>query len=62
MTFGNRDKERFWIALTVRFAFGMMFLMAALNIFTYYDRKDPPDDPDRTATAVLSSELNQLRY
>ena len=37
-----RDKEQFWIALTVRFAFGFLFLIAALNIFTYHDTKDPP--------------------
>lgn len=39
---GYRDKERFWIALTVRFAFGFLFLIAALNIFTYHETKDPP--------------------
>lgn len=33
MVLGSRDRERFWIALTVRFAFGFMFLIAAVNIF-----------------------------
>ncbi|MGH9363367.1 MAG: hypothetical protein ACRD2T_15765 [Thermoanaerobaculia bacterium] len=33
MRLGNRDHERFWIALTVRIAFGFLFLFAALNIF-----------------------------
>jgi hypothetical protein len=33
MVLGDRDRERFWIALTVRVAFGMMFLIAAVNIF-----------------------------
>jgi len=33
MVLGDRDRERFWIALTVRFAFGFMFLIAAVNIF-----------------------------
>lgn len=33
MMIGNRDRERFWIALTVRAAFGFMFLFAAINIF-----------------------------
>ncbi len=32
MRLGSRDRERFWIALTVRFAFGFMFLIAAINI------------------------------
>jgi hypothetical protein len=33
MTLGSRSQERFWIAVTVRFAFGFMFLIAAINIF-----------------------------
>jgi hypothetical protein len=33
MRFANRDRERFWIALVVRIAFGFMFLVAAMNIF-----------------------------
>lgn len=33
MVLGSRDRERFWIALIVRFAFGFMFLIAAINIF-----------------------------
>ena len=32
MVLGNRDHERFWIALVIRFAFGFMFLIAAMNI------------------------------
>ena len=32
MRLGNRDHERFWIALTVRVAFGFLFLIAAINI------------------------------
>ena len=41
---GYCDKERFWITLTVRFAFGFLFLIAALNIFTHHDTKDPPPE------------------
>ncbi len=32
MVLGSRNRERFWTALTVRFAFGFMFLIAAINI------------------------------
>ncbi len=39
MVLGDRDRERFWIALTVRTAFGLMFLIAAINIF-FFDFKD----------------------
>ena len=35
MVLGSRDTERFWIALTVRFAFGFMFLIAAMNILFF---------------------------
>lgn len=48
MTQGYRDREKFWIALTVRVAFGFMFLIAALNIFTYSDKKNPPPDTPRS--------------
>lgn len=60
MTFGNRDNERFWIALIVRFAFGMMFLIASLNIFTYFDKTDPPDNPDRTAMEYVRGSLDNF--
>jgi hypothetical protein len=33
MVLGSRDRERFWISLIVRFAFGFMFLTAAINMF-----------------------------
>jgi len=33
MVLGSRDRERFWIALIVRFAFGFLFLIASINIF-----------------------------
>jgi uncharacterized membrane protein YphA (DoxX/SURF4 family) len=33
MVLGRRNRERFWIALTVRIAFGFMFLIASMNIF-----------------------------
>ncbi len=33
MALGSRNRERFWIALIVRFAFGFMFLIASINIF-----------------------------
>ena len=40
MTLGSRNQERFWIAVTVRFAFGFMFLIAAINIlFLKWDEK-----------------------
>ena len=32
MVLGSRNRERFWIALTVRFGFGFLFLIAAINI------------------------------
>ena len=47
MTSGYRDREKFWIALTVRIAFGLMFVVAALNIFTYSDKKNPPPETPR---------------
>lgn len=33
MVLGRRHRERFWTALTVRIAFGFMFLIASMNIF-----------------------------
>ncbi len=40
MTIGNRAWDRFWILLTVRIAFGFMFLISAMNIFFYeWDEK-----------------------
>lgn len=42
MSAGYLDRERFWIALTIRVAFGLMFLIAALNIFTYPKTADKP--------------------
>ncbi len=42
-----RQREAFWIELTVRFAFGFLFIIAALNIFTYHDTKNPPPDIGR---------------
>lgn len=44
MKFGYRDRERFWITLIVRLAFGLLFLIAAVNIFTYYDKKGAAPD------------------
>ncbi len=42
MTIGNRAWDRFWILLTVRIAFGFMFLIAAMNIFfSEWDRSKP---------------------
>jgi len=48
MVFGNR--ERFWIALIVRFAFGFMFLTSAINIFV--------SDWDPNLTAIQNSKQN----
>jgi uncharacterized membrane protein YphA (DoxX/SURF4 family) len=58
MSRGSRQVERFWIGFVVRFAFGFLFLIAALNIFTYFDTKNPPPDPDRTAWTYLSNGVN----
>lgn len=60
MKFGYRERERFWIAFIVRFAFGLMFLIAALNIFTYYQTKNPPEDPDRTALQFVQTSLQSF--
>ena len=61
MHFGNRDNERFWIALIVRFAFGIMFISASLNILTYLDKTDPPDNPDRTAMQYFSESIKAFK-
>ncbi len=43
MVLGSRNRERFWITLTVRFAFGFLFLIAAINIlFCQYDESQTP--------------------
>ena len=52
MVLGDRDRERFWIALTVRTAFGLMFLIAAINIFFA--------DPGATVSANLDSFVTGL--
>jgi hypothetical protein len=55
MTDTFRDRERFWIALTVRLAFGFMFIIAAMNIFTYADTKNPP--PEKTRYELFKESL-----
>jgi hypothetical protein len=52
MKLGDRDRERFWIALTVRLGFGFMFLIAAVNIF-FSDR-----DPDKSLGENAATNLN----
>lgn len=60
MKFGNRDSERFWISVIVRFAFGFFFLIAALNIFTYYDTKDPPPDEAQMSVTFLTKSVTSF--
>jgi hypothetical protein len=50
MAQGHRDNERFWIAFTVRIAFGLMFAMAAMKIFTFADK--PLDSVQQFADAL----------
>ena len=57
MARGSRQVERFWIGFVVRFAFGMLFLVAALNIFTYFDSKNPPPDPNRSSWTYFSNSV-----
>ena len=60
MNFGNRDNERLWIALIFRFAFGFLFLFAAINIFTYYDTKEPPQENRDLSFANLGKSLSDF--
>ncbi len=58
MNFGNRDNERLWIALIFRFAFGFLFLFAAINIFTYYDTKAPAQENRDLSFANIGKSLS----
>jgi uncharacterized membrane protein YphA (DoxX/SURF4 family) len=45
MVLGRRHRERFWTALTVRIAFGFMFLIASMNIlFLDWDESKTPSE------------------
>ncbi len=56
MKFGYRDRERFWITLIVRLAFGLLFLIAAVNIFTYYDKKGSAPEVEKKLAEYVKKE------
>lgn len=61
MSQGYRQVERFWISFVVRFAFGFLFLIAALNVFTYLDTKNLPPDPNRGVVEYVKQGVTHFK-
>jgi hypothetical protein len=61
MKLGNRERERFWIALVVRVAFGFMFLIAAVNIFSFkeWDEKKGALENGQVSVAAFAETLSK---
>jgi hypothetical protein len=64
MVLGSRDRERFWIALTVRFAFGFLFLIAAINILTlsWSETASLSENIQKVGTSLDSFAAIQSKY